>query len=108
MSNRLIYIGRCYGMEMNVEKSKAMRIPMQRSPEQIMVDQKQSENVEYFNYLCSMITNDARSTREITSRNAMTKAAFDKKKDIFTSKFDLNVRKKLLKCYILEHIFVWC
>jgi hypothetical protein len=66
----------------------------------IMIDQKQLENVEYFNYLGSMITNDARCTREIKSRIAMAKAAFNKKKNIFTSKLDLNLRKKLVKCYI--------
>jgi hypothetical protein len=31
----------------------------------------QFENVEYFNYLGSMITSDARCTREIKSRIAM-------------------------------------
>ena len=46
----------------------------------IMIDQKQLENVEYLNYLCSMIKNDARCTREIKTRIAMTKAAFNKKK----------------------------
>ena len=45
----------------------------------IMIDQKQVENVEYFNYLGSMITNDARCTREIEYRIAMAKAAFNKK-----------------------------
>ena len=30
----------------------------------------------------------------------MTKAAFNKKKTHFTSKLDLNLRKKLVKCYI--------
>jgi len=30
----------------------------------------------------------------------MTKAAFNKKKTLFTSKLDLNLRKKLVKCYI--------
>ena len=30
----------------------------------------------------------------------MAKAAFNKKKTHFTSKLDLNLRKKLLKCYI--------
>jgi hypothetical protein len=65
-----------------------------------MIDQKQLENVEYFNYLGSMTTNDARCTREIKSRIAMAKAAFNKKKDLFTSKLDLNLRKKLVKCYI--------
>ena len=30
----------------------------------------------------------------------MAKAAFKKKKTLFTSKLDLNLRKKLVKCYI--------
>ena len=30
----------------------------------------------------------------------MAKAAFNKKKTLFTSKLDLNLRKKLVKCYI--------
>ena len=30
----------------------------------------------------------------------MAKAAFNKKKTIFTSKLDLNLKKKLVKCYI--------
>jgi len=30
----------------------------------------------------------------------MAKAAFSKKKTFFTSKLDLNLRKKLIKCYI--------
>jgi hypothetical protein len=57
------------------------------------------ENMEHFNYLGSMITNDARCTREIKSRIAMAKAAFNKK-TLFTNKLDLNLRKKLVKCYI--------
>jgi len=32
----------------------------------------------------------------------MAKAAFGKKKNLFTSKLDVNLRKKLMKCY------VWC
>jgi hypothetical protein len=63
--DRLIEIGRSYGMEMNVEKTMVMRISRQPSPMMIMIDEKQPENVEYFNYLGSMITTDARGTREI-------------------------------------------
>jgi hypothetical protein len=45
--------------------------------------------------------NDARCTREIKSTIAMAKAAFKKKKEnLFTRKLDLNLRKKLVKCYI--------
>jgi len=45
-----------------------------------MTDQKQPENVEYFNRLGKLITNDLACTREIKYRVAMSKAAFKKKK----------------------------
>jgi hypothetical protein len=52
-------------------------------------------------YLCLFpITNDGRCTCEIKSRIAMVKAAFNKKKNLFTSTLDLNLRNKLVKCYI--------
>jgi hypothetical protein len=47
-----------------------------------------------------MLKNDARCTRKIKSRIAMAKAAFNKKKTLFTRKLDLNLRKKLVNCYI--------
>jgi hypothetical protein len=46
------------------------------------------------------LTNDARCEREIKSRIALAKAALNKKKTLFTSKLNLNLRKKLVKCYI--------
>ena len=66
----------------------------------IMIDQKQLENVERFKYLGSILTNDGRCTCEIKSRIAMAKAALNKKKNLFTSTLDLNLRKKLVKCFI--------
>ena len=77
-------------MKMNVEKDKIMRISRESFPVQIMIEQKQLEYVEYFNYFGSMITNDARCTREIKSKTAITKAAFNRKKNNFTSKLHLN------------------
>jgi hypothetical protein len=35
----------------------------------------------------------------------MAKAAFNKKKTLFTSKLDLNLRKKLVKCYFWSMVF---
>jgi hypothetical protein len=58
--DRLTEIGRCYGMDMNVEKSNVMRISRQPSPIQIMIDQKQVGNVEYLNYLGSIKTDNAK------------------------------------------------
>jgi hypothetical protein len=98
--DKLIEIGRYYGMEMNVEKTKVMRISRQPSPVKLMIDQKQTENVESFKYLDSILTNDGRCTCEMKCRIAMTKAAFNKKRNLFTSTLDLELRKKLVKCYV--------
>jgi hypothetical protein len=40
MIDRPIEIGTCYGMEMNVEKTKVMRISRQPTPVTIKIDQK--------------------------------------------------------------------
>ena len=53
------------------------------------------ENVEYFNYFDMLI---ARWTSEIKSRTATAKAALNER-TLFTSKLDLNLRKKIVKCY---------
>jgi len=84
----LVKVGRCYEMETNVKKTKVEKNTKQPSPVLIVTDQKQPENVEYFKYLGSMITNDARCTCEIKSKIAMAKDAFNKKKKkktLFTS-----------------------
>jgi hypothetical protein len=54
------------------------------------MDQKQLENVEYFSYLGSMMTYSARCTEALTFRIVTTKAAFKKKQNLCTRKFDLN------------------
>ena len=69
------------------------------SPIKITIDQKQMENVKSFKYLGSMLTEDGRCTCEIKSRIAMAKAAFNKK-NLYTSKLDLNLRKRLMRCYV--------
>jgi hypothetical protein len=47
-----------------------------------------------------MLTNDGRCTCGIKSRIAMAKAAFNKKRVLFTGKMDLELRKKLVKSYV--------
>jgi hypothetical protein len=60
MIDKLIEIGKFYGIEMNVEKTKVMRISRQPFPVKIMIDQKQLENLDSFKYLSSILTNDRR------------------------------------------------
>ena len=62
MIDKVIEIGGCYGVEMNVEKTKVMRILRQPFPVKIMIDQKQLENVESFKYLGSILRNGGRCT----------------------------------------------
>jgi len=65
-----------------------------------MIDQKQLENVESFKYMDSILTNDGRCTCEIKCGIDMARAAFNKKRILFTSTLDLELRKKLMKCYV--------
>jgi hypothetical protein len=62
--------------------------------EQQIITHLKLGNVEYFNDLHSMVTNDAQFTCQIKSRIAMAKAVFNRKKTFPTSKVDLNLRKK--------------
>jgi len=90
-----------------------MRISRQPFPVQIMMNQKQFENVEYINSLVSMITNDARHAHEIKIRIAIAKVGFSKnkkkrrrrrrrrrRKTLFACELDINLRNKQVKCYI--------
>jgi len=52
-----------------------------------------------------MLTNDGRCACEMKSRIAMAKAAFNKKRAVFTSTLDLKLRKELVKCYIWSIAF---
>jgi hypothetical protein len=60
--------------------------------------------VEYLKYLGSIITNDGRRRRERKSRIAIAKAKLGKK-TLFTCKFDLELRKKVVKCYMWSVVF---
>jgi CRISPR/Cas system-associated exonuclease Cas4 (RecB family) len=61
-----------------------------------VINEEQLNNVEHFNYLGSMISKYARCKGKIKFRLAKAKTAF-KKKTLFTSKLDSNLRKKLVK-----------
>ena len=81
-------------------EEKVMRISRQLFPVKIIIDPKQLENVESFKYLGSILTNDERCICQIKCRIAMAKATFNKKRTLFTSTLDLELRKKLVKCYV--------
>jgi hypothetical protein len=85
------------------KKTKVMRISRQPCPLQIMMDQKELENVGYFNCSGSLIINAARYTSEVKSRIVMATAAFSKKKALFTKSEFKEETDEMLH---LEHNFV--
>jgi len=64
-----------------------------------MIGQKHPKNMEYFKCLGSM-TNYAKCRREILYGIVMVTAALNMRKGPVTSKLDVNLREKLVKCYI--------
>jgi hypothetical protein len=94
-------------LEVNVDSSKVMKISKELSPLQIMINEKHLVTVGYFNCFGSTITNDAGCTREIKSRIAMVKATFNRKRTLFARKYDLNLRKKQVKCCCIWSIALY-
>jgi hypothetical protein len=91
MIDKLIEIGRYYGIEINAEKTKVMQISRQPFPGKLMIDQKQPENVEFFKYLGSVLPNDRKCTCEIKSNIAMEKAIINKNRDLFNNTLDVKL-----------------
>jgi hypothetical protein len=98
MIDKLIESRRCYGMEMNEKGTNIMRTSRQLLPANIIIEQKQLENVESFKYFGRILTNDGRCTCEIKCRIATSKIVFNKKRNLLTSTLNLELRKKLVKC----------
>jgi len=86
--------------KINVGNTWVRTISKQPSAVQRMMDEEQLENVDYFNYLGSTVTNDGRCTYEIKFRISRTKAAFNKKRALLARKLDVNLRNILVTCYI--------
>ena len=66
------------------------------------------ENVKHFEYFGKTIASDERCTKEIKSRTAMAKAAFNKKKGLFGQQSGLKFKKETSRVLQLGHSFVWC
>jgi hypothetical protein len=84
-----------------------MKISSKPPPALIIIDRKM-EQVEHFNHLGSTITNDAGSTREITSTIATVKAAFNKKVFFWYQQIGIELQKETGTLIHLVHSFVRC
>ena len=60
------------------------------------------EQVESYQYLGQIITEDGRCENEIRRRIGIAKTNFLKMEDVLiTKKLDMEIRKKILHCYIM-------
>ena len=75
-------------MEINIDKSQAMRVSRSNESLQIKVNNRESKEVDHFKYLGSLLTRDC--TREIKMRIAITNEAFKRKIPLLTSKLNLS------------------
>ena len=99
--NDLNAIGKMYGMKINQDKTKVMRITHTTQRHiKITIDGQKVEVVTEFKYLGSMITNDGRCTTEINHRIGRAKAAFYENEKLLTSNADINMRKQFIKTVV--------
>ena len=100
MVNRLVDTGRKYGMEINIDKSQVMRVSRSNDSLQIKVSSRELKEVDHFKYLGSVLIIDGYCTREIKMRIAIAKEAFNRKMSLLTSKLNIELKKKLVRCYV--------
>jgi hypothetical protein len=91
-----------------LKKTKVMKISRAPSPLHSIIDQKQEENVEYFQYLGSMITKDARCTREIKSWIVKSKSSIQPEEDSLHQQIGLIFKEENSEVLHLEHSIIWC
>ena len=95
-----------FGLEMNTKKTKMMIIRRDvndGSKVEIKVDGVILEQVESYQYLGQLITEDGRCEKDIRRRISIAKTNFLKMKNVLTTKkLSMKTRKKILYCYIIS------
>lgn len=99
------------GLFINKKKTKIM--VMTKKPttpkSKILLNGEELEQTDRFEYLGSTVTSDCRSDNEIRKRIALAKKAFMDKKNIFTDKkLNIDLKVRLLKCYVWSTLLYGC
>ena len=77
-----------------------MRVSKSNESLQIKVNNRELKEVDHFKYLGSVLTRDGYCTREIKIRIAIAKESFIRKMPLLTSKLNIELKKKLVRCYV--------
>ena len=67
---------------------------------QIKINDRELKEDDNFKYLESVLTRNNYCRREINMRIAISKEAFSRKISLLTSKLNIELRTKLVRCYV--------
>lgn len=73
-----------------------------------MTNEVKIQLTEKYRYLGKTLMADWKSEIEVKRRIAMSKEAFNKRKNLFSSSMDLENRKLLVKCYVWSILLYRC
>ena len=101
LMNNLNRVTREFGTRISTRKTKVMCISHKgKSKVKIFINGQQMEQVSQFNYLGSTISDDGCCDKEIKSRTAMAKIAFQDRKKLFIGKVNVELTKRIVKCLV--------
>lgn len=103
MMRRLNIESNKFGMKINVDKTKVMRIGRVESekPLDIEIDGRRLEQVSRYKYLGAIITCDGRDSEEIRTRLGTARNAFNNLERVLRDKgMSIQLRHEILQCYI--------
>jgi hypothetical protein len=85
-------------VETNTDKPQVTRVSRSHEPKQIKVNNRELKEVDHLKYLGSVLTRDGYCTREIKMRIDIAREAFNRKMSLLTSKLNIELKKKLVRC----------
>ena len=101
MINEINSVAERYGMKINTSKTKVMRTARRQGPPMNMIIGNETvEEVGHFKYLGSIITQDGNCCKEIKSRIAQGKVAFERERRTLTGKLRMELKKRFVKGFV--------
>src|SRR3989442_352334 len=109
LMNKLNDTAKKFGMIINVQKTKTTVVRWDGGGVvNITVDGQRIEQVKSFKYLGSVITEDGRSHSDEKVRIAMTKDAFNKRKELLTKGLSMTLKKRMVKVLVWPIVLYGC
>ena len=93
-------------MEINIDKSKVMRVSRSNESLRVKLGNKELEEVEHFECPRSVLTRDGYCTKEIKMRSASNKEEHNRKISPLTNKLNSEFTKKMVRCFVGELFYV--